>query len=814
MQDVSEAAGARHECAGEVQQDPRVWVTFYRDETHPKPTHAEAMPWRSLVRKLTTHDIRKSKSGPAFSPVQLHEGTTRANKNVEAVSAVVLDFDGGREINDVAARLDQRGIEHVLFTTHSHCADHHKFRVIVPLSRPVTPEEWLNVWRGAVELIGGGVDEACSDASRLYYLPSCPPSRFDDARAGHREGRWLDPDELVALDPQHNVVTLPVSSTRTKAINDEATPDYGPMADTPENIARVRSALATLDPAVGYVDVRTEARVDEHGVEHKEKWDWGWRNTIFATLASGLSGAVDAAREWSMRAPERWNEAVFDKLVESFDPGGKTKVNTLFKLAQKAGWVDPATVLVDVDDDDAQAPGPTANDTADAPGDLVNAEIFARHVAEQLRYVHAARKWLIWYGMRWLWAERGEELEAAKHVARRIFRSATEKAAQLGTDTPAGRRWVTHAMRTLREGAIEAMMKLARSDARLAIGSVAELDAEPDLLGVRDGVVDLRTGELLSADPDRLMTRQAAASVVQGATCPTWLRFLSDVFQGDREMIDFIQRAVGYTLTGSVTEEVLFFMHGYGNNGKSVFANTITAVLGDYALTAPASMLTARRDASGPRDDVARLAGARLVNANETQAGERLDDQLVKSLVSRERVAARFLYGSYFEFQPTGKIWMRGNHKPIVVGDDLGIWRRILLVPFERTFSADEIDCELEMKLLAERDGILQWAIEGAAKWYRAGLRPPAAVTRASAAYRRESDVLGQFLDDECERSAEAEVGQRVLYTRYVGWCRDNGFRAMSKAQMTRRLTERGIAEGRSSAAGRERTYRGVRLGR
>lgn len=608
-------------------------------------------------------------------------------------------------------------------------------------------------------------------------------------------------DRLMRAAGWEPETAAPSSSSSRPTINDEALAQpHAQDPETSENVERLRSALAAIPADCSY---------DE------------WRDMVFGVRSTGWRCAENLAREWSMTAPNKWDEEAFAKVATSYrDRSDGVTVGTVFYSAQQHGWVDPRSRLAvtaehgEVVDGASNAwAGSEAEPlAADAPGDIANAELFAKAHAPGMRYVHGRKMWMVWDSVRWRWCDKGEEFERAKKMADRIMRAAVEKATHEGADTPKAKRWLAHALRTQKESALVSMLNLARTDPRLAIGSVAELDADPNLLGVRNGVVDLRSGTLLQPDPSMLITRQAGAAFYHNATCPNWTAFLDSTFEGDADLIDFIQRAVGYTLTGHVGEEVMLFCFGGGANGKSIFMNALAAILGDYAITAPASMLSVRRNNDGPREDVARLAGSRLISANETKAGDRLDDQLVKSLVSRERIAARFLYGSYFEFMPTGKIWVRGNHKPIIVGEDDGIWRRIHLVPFLRTFAADERDPHLESKLAAEYDGILAWAVRGALLWRKHGLKPPGSITQASAEYRSDSDMLGQFLAEECVIDQQAEANQRHVYSTYQQWCRDNGVQPMSKKSLTTRLKERrfGVRQWPDGT----RVYRGLRLAR
>ena len=244
----------------------------------------------------------------------------------------------------------------------------------------------------------------------------------------------------------------------------------------------------------------------------------------------------------------------------------------------------------------------------------------------------------------------------------------------------------------------------------------------------------------------QLITKKVAAKYDDDAPCPTWERFLDQVMLSDTETIEYLQRAIGYTLTGMVNEEVLHFCFGTGRNGKSVFANILRRLLHDYAAVAPAEMLMMRDRGSGANNDVARLVGARLLLANETRNGQAMDDLTLKTLVSTEAISARFLHREFFEFRPTHTIWMRGNHKPLIRDESEGAWRRIRLVPFELNLSAENVDPQLEENLWEEREGILAWAVRGCLAWQKRGLVPSPRIKAASAMYRKDCDLLGEFL--------------------------------------------------------------------
>jgi putative DNA primase/helicase len=352
-----------------------------------------------------------------------------------------------------------------------------------------------------------------------------------------------------------------------------------------------------------------------------------------------------------------------------------------------------------------------------------------------------------------------------------------------------------------------AMLKLARSDPAIAT-TARDLDSHPMLLGCNNGIIDLEKGTLMPTDPKYLMTKVVNASYISDPTCPNWIKFLFDIFEHDEETIEAVQRLAGYTLIGEVREELIVICFGFGANGKSVFSNVMTKILGDYAKTAPPSILAARRgDDHRPRDDIAALRGARYVSVNETQAGDRLDEQVVKALAGREPISARPLYGQYFSFRPSFKVWLRTNHKPIIVGDDHGIWRRFVLVPFSRTFKPEEQDQGLEQKLLQERDGIFAWVLEGVRMYLRDGIVLSPRMKCELSTYREDSDLLGEFLADSTVRNPQATIEQRTLYASYTAWCQDSGVRPLSKKSFTQRLKERGI---QANHSGGTRRYVGL----
>jgi putative DNA primase/helicase len=442
----------------------------------------------------------------------------------------------------------------------------------------------------------------------------------------------------------------------------------------------------------------------------------------------------------------------------------------------------------------------------DEPGDIRNGKVFAGMHRDKLLFAKPMGRWLRWDGNRWAICTCGEEMEAAKETAKQLLDEAAKVAP---TDSEKGKRLFAHALHTQNLPRLEAMIRLASSEPGMVIGNASELDADPWLLGVKNGVVDLRTGTHLASDPKMLITKQCNATYTPEADCPRFKQFLNEIFDDDLETIAAVRRLLGYTLTGTTSEEVMVICHGHGANGKSVFSNIVSNVIGEYYTVGPNCLLVARdKNDNSVRNDLAKLLGARLISVNELKQDAKLDEQVIKQLAGREPMSARFLHKEFFDFQPTGKVWLRTNHRPTVTGEDDGIWRRLVLIPFKRKFSEKERDTNLEAKLLDERDGILAWMVQGALNWQTHGLLLSPTIMAESGAYRKDSDLLGEFIEDETEVSPSERTEQGELFLQWKFWCDRNGLRQGSKAAFSRKLSERGHGELKSNG---RRYYQGLK---
>lgn len=418
--------------------------------------------------------------------------------------------------------------------------------------------------------------------------------------------------------------------------------------------------------------------------------------------------------------------------------------------------------------------------------DMGNAQRLVARYGHQLHYCHPWNKWLAWDGTRWRIDDTGAVVRCAKATSRAIFQEAAE--ARSDDQARALSKW---AIRSQAEARLGAMIALAQSEPDVPV-IPEHLDADPWLLNVANGMLDLRTGDLQPHDRDMLVTKLAPVSYDPHATCPTWLTFLDQVMASQPEMVAFLQRAVGYSLTGSTRERALFLAYGTGSNGKSTFLETLRAVCGDYAMKTPTDTLLSKSDAGIP-NDVARLKGARFVAASESDEGRRLAESVVKAMTGSDTLSARFMRGEWFDFKPEFKLWLATNHKPTIRGTDKGIWDRIKVIPFTVRIEEANQDRELHSKLLAELPGILAWAVRGCLAWQRDGLSIPRDVVTATDAYREEQDILAAFLADRCVVTATASARASELYTEYKQWCDTSGEHPQSQRRFGSALAERGF---------------------
>jgi putative DNA primase/helicase len=444
--------------------------------------------------------------------------------------------------------------------------------------------------------------------------------------------------------------------------------------------------------------------------------------------------------------------------------------------------------------------------------DLGNARRLVSGYGGEMKYCYKNKKWYVWTGTHWEIDSSGKVERQAKAAVAGIYLEAADM-----KDFRAREQLGKFALASEDSKRIIAMMRLAQSEPGIPVDP-AKFDAHPWLLNCLNGKVDLRTGELSPHDPADLLTCLVPVDYDPDASCNQWETFLYEIMDVYRrpevadDMVGFLQRALGYTLTGSCREQCLFMLWGSGANGKSTMVNLATRLLGTYARNTPVETLLARNKGGEIPTDIARLDGPRFVTAKEIDRGRRLSESLVKELTGQDVVSARFLYGEYFDFLPQFKLWISTNNKPVIRGSDNAIWRRIMFVRFPLELSKEKRDEDLPEKLWAEAPGILAWLVRGCLSWQRKGLDPPQEVIEATEEYRAEMDVLQDFIADCCIVGPGLSATAGDLYTAYCEHASQQGVK--EKDQMKQKtfgscLRERGFQSGKSGSV---RFWRGIGL--
>ncbi len=476
-------------------------------------------------------------------------------------------------------------------------------------------------------------------------------------------------------------------------------------------------------------------------------------------------------------------------------------------------WLDAGHEVAELVALAAQAPEyrrPVVTRTEHGCTDLANSERLVQRHASDLRYVAATRQWHIWDGRRWRTDDTGEVERRAKDTARAIYREA-----EAATSAARRKELAAHAVRSEAASKIAAMIALAQSDARVALRA-DDLDAEPWLLNVANGTIDLRTGALRPHRREDLVTKLAPVAYDAEARLDLFDAFLFQTFGGDAELIRYVQKAAGYGLCGDTREEVIFIAHGPTGGGKTTLAEALRAALGDYAATAdPETFLLSHRDGGAPRADIARLHGRRLVVGVEVDQGRHMAEGLVKQLTGGDTVVARHLYRDHFEFRPQFKLWIFANDAPRVRDDDDAVWRRLRLVPFVHPVPREQRDPQIKLTLRDPKVGgpaVLAWAVAGCLLWQREGLGMPPVIDAATRGYREAQDPVADFVAECCVVEADAWATMEELYAGYSVWAKAAGERRpLAKRGFANRLDRHGFPAAKGAKGVRIRQGIGLR---
>ncbi|MEF3062708.1 phage/plasmid primase, P4 family [Ralstonia solanacearum] len=559
-----------------------------------------------------------------------------------------------------------------------------------------------------------------------------------------------------------------------------APPDPRPLYNQPGLASATQVVFVEGEKcAQALIDAGIVATTAMHGANAPvEKTDWsplagkivliwpdrdkpGWEYAANAAQAMLRAGAVSVAILVPPEdAPAGWDAA--DAIEEGFDIGGYLAAGARVPVVLEVDDTVSADVLEGVDWE-------TEDGLATA---------FTRRYGDDWRYCSLWGKWLVWTGVRW----NSDQLLYVTHLSRGICRSASLKADTARQKT-----------KLASSATIAAVEKIARSDPKHA-ATADEWDADVWALNTPGGVVDLRTGQLRAHRREDRMTKVTTATPRgrNGEGCPAWLAFIADITGGNTDLAAYLQRVVGYCLTGVTSEHALFFLYGTGANGKSVFVNVLTTILGDYAANAPMDTFMEARGDRHPTE-LAGLRGARLVSSIETEQGRRWNESKVKAITGGDKVSARFMRQDFFDYLPQFKLLIAGNHKPAIRNVDEAMKRRLHLIPFTVTVPPERRDGRLTEKLLKERDGILAWAIEGCLAWQRQRLDPPDCVRSATEEYFDEEDAIGDFLDEEAQCHQQARVAVADVFLRWQEWAGRRGEYVGTSRWLAQQLTNRGF---------------------
>ena len=468
---------------------------------------------------------------------------------------------------------------------------------------------------------------------------------------------------------------------------------------------------------------------------------------------------------------------------------GKTK-NTYNLDIKDEAYLNPATGDVDYSGKKEYE----LNDTG-------NAHRFADRYGDQIKYNFDNKQFMIWDGVRWV-------LDT-QHTVRNMVEvvvNEMKKDALTEDDANNQKMKLKNVQHAFSSRGKDAMLKEA-----MHLGNIpctnANFDNNKKMFNTLGGVIDLSKGVVLEHDKTYMMSKLSPFYVSVGEP-QRWLKFLDEIFGGDKELIRFVQKAVGYTLTGSIKEQCMFICYGDGANGKSVFLDVVSTILGEYASNAQVETLLYHKNQGSGSSDLARLKGSRMITTSEPNEGSKFNEGLIKQLTGGDKITARFLYGKEFEFKPEFKIWLATNYKPVIRGTDQGIWRRIRLIPFEMHLPKDKQDKDLTAKLLKELPEIINWAMEGCKMWLKEGLTNPRSVEDATKDYKNEMDMISTFVEQNCQEIPNWETSVADVYQVYSEWAKKGNEYLMPLTRFGKEMSKRFDRKRKASGI----VYVGIRL--
>lgn len=752
--------------------------------------------------------------------------------------AVPLDLDLGKyhwTAESIAERL--AGFQYIAWTSYSHEQAVPRWRIVVPVARGMTADEHRGTWLELVARFADDCGIGSKDATRLNYLP---------ALCAHPEQA-----QFIACDGAQYTPAAPVADqgkADTDALTTEPVEGYAGPEDDDELIAYMLAHRGKAEDAFAPPGTPTRFEALWYGdaahlstkfppKEDDEVYD---KTAADLALANELAYYTGSHGERSLEIFER------SALAQRASYETRKGIRAITRACtgrtmhhfMRRGTILPAAAPVSPSPDPtggavstAQSYGVSANtppvpipsnpevipDTNRLTTDQANANRLYRHYGAHL--LSAAGEFYSWTGTHWQGGARhplrlGFNLSALIDNELRPMRDRHALLQGMGNLTSAqAAEWeyLDELIPSLGQWAakseqlhvIEAALRALKT---LLDVPMTSFDASPWLLNCRNGTIDLRTGDLKAHDPADRITRCIPFDYLPGAACTRWQAFLTEVFP-QPATVEYVQRYFGYSLTGSNREQTMLVHWGSGSNGKNTLLKALRLAMGPYAMAGTAGLLTVDKEASMIHE-IADLYGSRLVTIDETSDGARLNESSFKRVTGDDNVRGRHLYKSFFEYRPTYKLHLLTNHKPRVVNADNGVWRRIRLLPYTQAFTADNgrIDKTLDAVLESEMPGILAWLVAGAARWHADGLAACPEVAAASAEYRKDEDMLGQFVEQRCELHPEAVTPVAAVYAVYSAWARDNGAFVASQRKMSTDICERPFGI-RRQVTGKNKTY-------
>lgn len=820
-------------CTGYGQSDTHAAIL---GDGRPNPHRSAGEPYATVTAKQLGKMVEAPPSLPKdqaqwFIPSTYHGPDARCHDVQRRSGAfwwLAIDIDKGSPTLEAVKTALTRVVGHVarvIYSSRSATPTELKWRVLLPLSAPLGGEDYADSANALYDLLeqeGIVCDRPLGRPGQLVYLPN---------RGEHYEHDILRAARL-SLGPDHPI-TVRRDATRARLVQAEM--EAQARRDRMATERAKRLSLGETSPIDHFNGAHSiEQLLGRYGYTHLRGTS-NWRSPMqssgsFATRGyedhwvslSGSDAAAGIGAE--SKGGARFGDA-FDLFVH-FEHGGDT-TTAVRAYAEEAGLSsapqpDISAVLRSNSEPNAGAdhPYPSEDEAAqDLSHDALALELGQRSFDQDARYVATWGKWLFWRGTHWHIDEALSHMTRTRDFlrdeAKAVTAVAEQEAARLEAEKGEGksnklRSQAEELARTLRsKHTVASVEALARSNTR-SVARAEDFDSHRMLLGTPDGTVDLTTGTLRPAARSDMITKQTTCGPAPPGSRPVlWLRFLREIFDGDEDLVAFMQRAAGYALTGMTTEHKLLFLYGTGRNGKSVFLNTLTWLWSDYSRRVAAEAFLNSVGEKHPTA-LAGLQGARLAAGSELPVGKTWDESVIKDLTGGDVMTARYMRGDFFDFEPHLTLMIAGNNQPSFRGVDEAIRARVVLVPFTVTIPAEKRDPDLPEKLKAEGPAILRWAIDGALEWQKRGLDVPPRVAAASEEYMDDEDMLGQFLAERTTQDPDGFVTTTDLYENFKLWCECAGLNSWTLRTMQKEMKSRGWGDHRRRYG---RGFLGLRLG-